>query len=71
MTKLSLRGAERRSNLSPMEKHYYVYILTNRRNSVLYTGVTSDLARRVHEHRTKAVAGFTRRYNVDKLVYSR
>jgi putative endonuclease len=52
-----------------MEKHYYVYILTNRRNSVLYTGVTSDLARRVHEHRTKAVAGFTARYNVDKLVY--
>jgi putative endonuclease len=52
-----------------MDRQFYVYILTNRRNTVLYTGVTNDLLRRVNEHRTKAVAGFTRRYNVDKLVY--
>ena len=52
-----------------MHRQYYVYMLTNRHNTVLYTGVTNDLLRRVHEHRTKAVAGFTRRYNVDKLVY--
>jgi putative endonuclease len=48
---------------------YYVYILTNFKNSVLYTGVTSDLQRRVQEHRDKQVPGFTKRYNVWKLVY--
>ena len=46
-----------------------VYILTNARHTVLYTGVTSDLVRRVEAHRSGAVAGFTRRYNVHKLVY--
>jgi putative endonuclease len=48
---------------------YYVYILTNRWNRVLYTGVTNDLIRRVWEHREKAVKGFTERFNVYKLVY--
>jgi putative endonuclease len=48
---------------------YYVYILASRRNGTLYTGVTDDLARRVHEHRTGAVAGFTKRYGVKTLVY--
>jgi len=48
---------------------YYVYILTNRRHTVLYTGSTSDLARRVEEHKLKLVPGFTARYNVDRLVY--
>ena len=52
-----------------MERQYYVYILANRHNTVLYTGVTSDLARRIDEHRTKPVNGFTKRYNVEKLVY--
>ena len=51
-----------------MEKSYYVYIMTNKNNSVLYTGVTNDLKRRVYEHREKLVEGFTRRYNVTKLV---
>jgi putative endonuclease len=51
-----------------VEKSYYVYIVTNKNNSVLYTGVTNDLKRRVHEHREKLVEGFTRRYNVTKLV---
>lgn len=48
---------------------YYVYILTNKNNTVLYTGVTNDLARRCHEHKNKLVKGFTEKYNVDKLVY--
>jgi putative endonuclease len=52
-----------------MEKHYYVYILTNKHNKVLYTGVTNNLQRRVYEHREKLIEGFTKKYNVDKLVY--
>jgi putative endonuclease len=52
-----------------MSRQYYVYILSNRHNTVLYTGVTGDLARRLSEHRTKAVKGFTARYNLDKLVW--
>jgi putative endonuclease len=47
----------------------YVYFLTNRPNGVLYVGVTNDLVRRVYEHRTGAVAGFTRRYGLKRLVY--
>ena len=47
----------------------YVYILTNDRHTVLYTGVTSNLTRRLEAHRDGVVAGFTRRYNVHKLVY--
>jgi putative endonuclease len=48
---------------------YYVYILTNKTGSVLYTGVTNDLTRRVYEHKDKLVAGFTKQYKVDRLVY--
>jgi putative endonuclease len=48
---------------------YYVYILTNWNNNVLYTGVTNDLVRRVYEHKNSLVAGFTKKYNVHKLVY--
>jgi putative endonuclease len=50
-------------------KHYYVYVLTNKDNRVLYVGVTNDLIRRMHEHRGKLIEGFTKRYNVNKLVY--
>ena len=50
-------------------RQYYVYILTNFRNTVLYTGVTNNLIRRVYEHKHKLVSGFTYKYNVDKLVY--
>ncbi len=50
-------------------KQYYVYIMTNKRNSVLYTGVTNNLKRRAYEHKNKLVDGFTKRYNVVKLVY--
>jgi len=44
------------------EKQYYVYILTNKNNTVLYTGITNDLKRRVCEHKAKLVEGFTKRY---------
>jgi putative endonuclease len=52
-----------------MSKQYYIYIMTNKLNSVLYTGVTSDLEKRVYEHKSKLIEGFTKKYNVDKLVY--
>ncbi|MEI9476567.1 MAG: GIY-YIG nuclease family protein [Deltaproteobacteria bacterium] len=52
-----------------MERQYYIYIMTNQRNTVLYTGVTNDLKRRCFEHKEKLVEGFTSRYNITKLVY--
>jgi putative endonuclease len=52
-----------------LEKVYCVYIVTNERNTVLYTGVTSDLQARIYQHREKLLPGFTKRYNAFKLVY--
>ena len=52
-----------------MEKQGYVYIMTNINNTVLYTGVTNDLLKRVFEHKEKLIEGFTKKYNVTKLVY--
>ena len=43
--------------------------MTNKKNTVLYTGVTSDLKKRIWEHKERAVKGFTRKYNINKLVY--
>lgn len=43
--------------------------MTNRNNAVIYTGVTNDLKRRVYEHKEKVIAGFTKKYNVNRLVY--
>ncbi len=51
------------------ERKGYVYILTNTNNTVLYTGVTSNLVKRVYEHKNKMVQGFTEKYNLHKLVY--
>ena len=48
---------------------YYVYILTNLRDKLLYIGVTNNLIRRVYEHKNKVVEGFTKDYSIDKLVY--
>jgi putative endonuclease len=50
-------------------KNYYVYLLSNWNNKVLYIGVTNDLERRIHEHKQKLIPGFTQKYNVSKLVY--
>jgi len=50
-------------------KIYYVYIMTNRNNNVLYTGITNDLERRIYEHKNKMIKGFTYKYNINKLVY--
>jgi putative endonuclease len=49
-------------------RDYYVYLLTNR-SGTLYTGVTNDLQRRMYEHKNKLVEGFTKKYNMDMLVY--
>ena len=49
--------------------NYYVYILTNKKDGVLYIGVTNDVKRRVWEHKQKIVKGFTKKYNVDRLMY--
>ena len=48
---------------------YYVYILTNQTDNVMYIGVTNDLERRLYEHKHHLIEGFTRDYRVDKLVY--
>jgi putative endonuclease len=52
-----------------MKKQYYVYIMTNKRNTVIYTGMTGDLEHRIYEHKNKLIKGFTSKYKVDKLVY--
>jgi len=52
-----------------MNKQFYIYIMTNKNNTVLYTGVTNNLKRRVYEHKSKLVEGFTKKYNIIKLVY--
>ena len=52
-----------------MDKQYYVYFMTNKGNNVIYVGVTNNLKRRIYEHKEKLVEGFTKKYNVVKLVY--
>ncbi len=52
-----------------MNRKGYVYILFNKKNGTLYVGVTSDLVKRVYEHKNKFVDGFTKKYSVDKLGY--
>ena len=50
-------------------KQSYVYILTNKNNTVLYTGVTSNLVKRIYQHKSKTFKGFAAKYNCEKLVY--
>jgi len=50
-------------------KEMFVYIITNRKNGTLYTGVTNNLVRRIYEHKNKIIKGFTSKYGLDKLVY--
>jgi putative endonuclease len=52
-----------------MSKTYFVYIMTNR-SGTLYAGVTNNLERRVFEHKQKKIPGFTKKYNIDRLVYN-
>ncbi|MBI1811365.1 MAG: GIY-YIG nuclease family protein [Nitrospirae bacterium] len=52
-----------------MDRQYYLYIMTNQKNTVIYTGVTNNLKRRAYEHKEKLVEGFTKKYNITKLVY--
>ena len=52
-----------------MAKQGFVYILTNKNNTVIYTGVTSNLEQRVWQHKSRTIAGFTKKYNCDKLVW--
>ncbi|MCL5017310.1 MAG: GIY-YIG nuclease family protein [Patescibacteria group bacterium] len=52
-----------------MDKYYFVYLMTNKNNAVIYTGVTNDLKKRVFQHKNKIVKGFTKKYNITKLVY--
>ncbi|MGB4107127.1 MAG: GIY-YIG nuclease family protein [Alphaproteobacteria bacterium] len=52
-----------------MEKQYYVYILAKARNSTFYVGMTSDLAKRIWEHKIETADGFTKKYNIKNLVY--
>ena len=47
----------------------YIYIMSNKSNTTIYIGVTSDLIKRVYEHKNKLIDGFTKKYNIDKLVY--
>lgn len=52
-----------------MSKQYYVYIMTNVNHTVLYAGVTSNIEKRVYEHKNKSVSSFTSKYNISELVY--
>ena len=52
-----------------MKENAYVYIITNYKNTTLYTGVTSNLIKRIFEHKSKLVDGFSKKYNLNKLVY--
>ena len=52
-----------------MENLYYVYILTNKINTTFYIGVTSDIIKRMWEHKSECIAGFSQKYKLHKLVY--
>ena len=69
---MSLRGAsatKQSQETTQMDRQYYIYIMTNKRNTVIYAGVTNDLKRRVYEHKEKLAEGFTKKYSITKLVY--
>jgi len=65
----SLRSLAMTHNRNMANKQYCIYILTNSRRTVLYTGVTNNLERRFSEHKSKLGSAFTKKYNVDQLVY--
>ncbi len=51
------------------KRAYHIYMLTNQNHSVLYTGVTTDIVKRIWQHKQKKIKGFTKKYNIDKLVF--
>ena len=51
------------------KNQYYIYILANKRNGTLYIGITSNLVKRAYEHKNNIIDGFTKKYNIHKLVY--
>ncbi len=57
------------SSIYLLMKDYFLYILANRKNGVLYTGVTNDLMRRIYEHKNELIDGFTKKYRIKNLVY--
>lgn len=63
----AFRMTEKSDEMKP--HNYYVYMMTNKTHSVVYTGVTNDLIRRTYEHRSGEVAGFTKIYRAKKLIY--
>lgn len=52
-----------------LDNQYYVYIITNKNNTTLYTGVTNNIQKRIYEHKNKLADGFSNKYNLNKLVY--
>ena len=50
-------------------KRYYIYILASKKNGTLYIGITSDLVKRIYEHKNNFIEGFTKKYNIHRLVY--
>lgn len=66
---VSSRAKSRDPILSMSEKQYCVYILNNKWNTVFYVGISSDLPGRVWQHKEKLVDGFTKKYNLNKLLY--
>jgi putative endonuclease len=56
-------------NITPMKENFYVYIMASQRRGTLYIGVTSNLLKRVYEHKSGMVEGFTKQYGVHRLVY--
>ena len=65
MTKDPEIGTPERKNM----QQYYTYIMTNSKNKVMYIGVTNNIQRRIYEHKNKTADGFTKKYNVNKLVF--
>ena len=55
--------------MNNIKNQYYIYILANKRNGTLYIGVTSNLVKRVYEHKNNIIDGFTKKYSIHKLVY--
>ena len=66
LARLTMTGI---SNNTNNKMNYYVYIITNNYNTVLYVGVTNNLVRRIYEHKNKLIDGFSKKYNLNKLVY--